>query len=264
MDYLAVRTDQPIEYDSRPEDIAQYSKASFWDARYIKNPEVFEWYLEYRELERIFDDFMDLGDEILVVGCGNSALSADMALQGFDFITNIDFSTIVISQMKEKYAEDLPDMPWFYMDSTKLRFDDHTFDVVIDKGCLDSVLCGDKGRFQAQKMLQEIDRVLKPDGAYILITYGTPDARLELLENDDIESPDFLTWDTFVNAFPKPSANNYTMTDYGDLASMYYIYVCIKEERKVTMKLKREEKRKRMEKKKGRLQKGRLVKKGAK
>mmetsp|Transcript_23577 Transcript_23577/g.35415 ORF Transcript_23577/g.35415 Transcript_23577/m.35415 type:complete len:263 (-) Transcript_23577:182-970(-) len=261
MDYLAIRTDQPVEYESHPTDAAQYAKAAFWDSRYMRNPEVFEWYHPYDAFVDIFEMFMDKGDEILNIGCGNSEMSAEMALEGYDWVTNIDHSKVVIEQMKEKYADDLPDMPWYYMDAAKLRFPDNTFDIVLDKGCMDSMLCGNKGRYETGKMLQEIDRVLKPDGAYILISYGTPDLRLDLLEDADIDSPGFLTWDVFVNAIAKPTTDNFTTPDYGDLGSMYYIYVCIKEERKVSLKLQREAKRKKQASKAGRLKKGALLKK---
>ena len=69
---------------------------------------------------------------------------------GFKHIINIDFSKIVISLMQEKYSEysstfkckifwriKLKDM---VMDCTELEFSDGEFDVVIDKGTLDSIL----------------------------------------------------------------------------------------------------------------------------
>ncbi|MCH80605.1 methyltransferase-like protein 13-like, partial [Trifolium medium] len=46
---------------------------------------------------------------------------------------------------------------------------------------LDSILCGNNSRQNATKMLEEIWRVLKNKGVYILVTYGAPQYRLRLL-----------------------------------------------------------------------------------
>jgi hypothetical protein len=43
---------------------------------------------------------------------------------------NIDFSESVIEKMKPKH----PEMEWLVMDMLDLKFDDRSFDVVIDKG----------------------------------------------------------------------------------------------------------------------------------
>lgn len=36
---------------------------------------------------------------MLIIGCGNSEISADLFDNGYRFITNIDFSPLVISEM---------------------------------------------------------------------------------------------------------------------------------------------------------------------
>lgn len=60
---------------------------------------------------------------------------------------------------------------------------DETFDCVIDKGLLDSVLCGAYSKQNSKKMLKEISRVLKTKGFYICISYGDPDIRNHLFED---------------------------------------------------------------------------------
>ena len=49
-----------------------------------------------------------LTPSILILGCGNSSLSADLKEEGFSNITSLDFSPIVIEHMQEKH----PDMRW--------------------------------------------------------------------------------------------------------------------------------------------------------
>lgn len=72
-----------------------------------------------------------------------------MYKDGYVNISNIDISTTVIEQMKEKYKEEIPDlkcnvycMQWIVevMDVKSLKYPNNSFDAVIDKGTLDSVL----------------------------------------------------------------------------------------------------------------------------
>ncbi|PWA70980.1 S-adenosyl-L-methionine-dependent methyltransferase [Artemisia annua] len=57
-------------------------------------------------------------------------------------------------------------------------FMDDSFDSVIDKGTLDSLMCGLNAPLSASQMLGEVSRILKPGGIYMLITYGDPNARM--------------------------------------------------------------------------------------
>ena len=42
----------------------------------------------------------DKESEILVIGCGNSELSEMLYREGYHYITNADFSEVVIEEMK--------------------------------------------------------------------------------------------------------------------------------------------------------------------
>ena len=53
------------------------------------------------------------------------------------------------------------------------------FNVVVDKGTLDSILCGDNSEPNALKMLSEIHRILTPKGIYICVTYGDEEHRMK-------------------------------------------------------------------------------------
>jgi len=61
------------------------------------------------------------------------------------------------------------------MDMSELQTGE--FNVVLDKGTLDSVLCGDNSVPNADRMMQEIYRVLAPNGVYVCVTYGDEDHR---------------------------------------------------------------------------------------
>jgi len=55
-------------------------------------------------------------DKILVAGCGNSELSADLYDIGYHNIVNVDISSTVIRQMTTKHAEARSDMKFLQMD----------------------------------------------------------------------------------------------------------------------------------------------------
>ena len=68
------------------------------------------------------------------------------------------------------------------MDAKQLKFEDKTFNVVIDKACLDAILTGDQAVDNYEKVLNEIHRVLTPEGIFINISYGVPEARLKFFQ----------------------------------------------------------------------------------
>lgn len=58
------------------------------------------------------------------------------------------------------------------MDVRAMEFEDGSFDVVLDKGTIDSLLCGESSTSNSSKMISEIHRVLSNNGVYIAISYG--------------------------------------------------------------------------------------------
>lgn len=71
---------------------------------------------------------------VLIVGCGNSNFSSDLYDCGYHYITNIDYSHVVIEKMKVKNMN-RAEMKWIQMDMKDMSlFHDNSFDVIIDKG----------------------------------------------------------------------------------------------------------------------------------
>lgn len=60
--------------------------------------------------------YIKTADKVLVIGCGNSQLSADMYDVGYHDIVNVDISSTVIQQMSEKHSDSRPDMKFLCMD----------------------------------------------------------------------------------------------------------------------------------------------------
>ena len=97
------------------------------------------------------------------------------------------------------------------------------YDTIIDKGCLDCILCGDNSVPLAAKMMSEIYRVLAPGGHYMVITYGDAEFRKKYLETQNWSS---LT----VDKLAKPSALVATNinADENDVKNFHYIYTMAK------------------------------------
>jgi EEF1A lysine methyltransferase 4 len=134
-------------------------------------------------------------------------------------MVNIDFSSVVIRQMQEKYNDAFyqrlyphdSKRPFHTMQFTcadmthALPFADASFDLVISKGSFDAVLTSSGSTGHIRSMVQEIVRVLAPGhGIFFLVTHSNPDNRVVYLEHgNDIH----YYWDGVgVHTVSRPSA----------------------------------------------------------
>lgn len=102
---------------------------------------------------------------------------------GYTNITNIDISEVVIEKMKAIYCEKLPLMTWTVADATNMpEFADDQFDLVIDKGTFDALVC-DSDLHPELKLISEMMRVTKPGKLLIEISNGTPERREKVFKN---------------------------------------------------------------------------------
>ena len=126
---------------------------------------------------------MSKTDKILNIGYGNSKLSENLSEEGYEDITNIDFSTKVITIMEQTYKEKFPKMQWKVADVLDMKdFQSGSFNTILDKGTLDCILYGDNSIPNAAKMTAEMYWLLAPGGHYMVITYVDPDVRKKNLE----------------------------------------------------------------------------------
>lgn len=146
---------------------------------------------------------------VLIVGCGNSRLGEDMIRDGWTGgIVCVDWSSVVIAQMKAKYTDDAiykltgatsndrngnesrPTLMEFVCaDVTEgLSFQDGAFDLVICKGCFDALVTGAGSNTNARKLNNECCRLLNTDyGALLVVTHGNPESRMIFFENKEDE-----------------------------------------------------------------------------
>ncbi|XP_044499661.1 EEF1A lysine methyltransferase 4 isoform X2 [Mangifera indica] len=208
-----------------------YGESWYWDNRYSHESGPFDWYQKYPALAPLINLYIPQRHQrILVVGCGNSAFGEGMVEDGYEDVVNIDISAVVIEAMQRKYSGHCPQLKC-------------SFGAVIDKGTLDSILCGSNSQQNASQMLTEVWRVLKDKGVYILVTYGAPIYRLNLLRNSSLwriklhvieklmveEKSEHPIWE-LTNPVPMENEGSSVEAVLGNNPDVHYIYVCTKDE----------------------------------
>ena len=88
--------------------MAQYGKQEYWEDRYQKDKETFDWYQKYKGVKDIITQYIQPSFKILNLGCGNSRMSEELFDDGYKEQTNVDWSTTVIKQMSDYYSEKIP------------------------------------------------------------------------------------------------------------------------------------------------------------
>ncbi|XP_047510251.1 eEF1A lysine and N-terminal methyltransferase homolog [Pieris napi] len=155
-----------------PKSHKEFSDKDYWNKFFKKRGnKAFEWYGEYLELCTYLHKYIKQTDKILIPGCGNSSLSADLYDVGLKQITNIDVSEVVIRQMKAKNVA-RSEMTFTCMDAMKTTFEDDEFNVVLDKGTLDALMPDESEDTIANidNYFKEMKRILKTGGRFICIS----------------------------------------------------------------------------------------------
>ncbi|KAG5222700.1 methyltransferase protein [Salix suchowensis] len=174
-----------------------YSDVSSCNTYNYGDAESFDWYQRYAFFA-LCSSAYPASSRVLMVGCGNALMSEDMVDDGYENIMNVDISSVAIDLMRRKY-EQMPQLKYMEMDVRDMSFfPDESFDAVIDKGTLDSLMCGSDAPISAARMLGEVSRLLKPGGIYMLITYGDPKVRMPHLSRSS------YSWKIVLYAIPRP------------------------------------------------------------
>lgn len=122
-------------------------------------------------------------DKILHIGCGSSRLSGELSDDGYELITNLDFSPIVIEQNIERYRQKYPKMDFKTMDVLNMQeLQPQFFNAVLDKGTFDCIMFGENFQQNIETMMNEIKRVLVPGGEFICVSHGDEEHRRKYFE----------------------------------------------------------------------------------
>ncbi|KAF2272335.1 S-adenosyl-L-methionine-dependent methyltransferase [Westerdykella ornata] len=180
--------------------LEELAHSSYWDKRYQNSDKdsTFEWFKSFQNLQPFFSTHLPPPTNhgkcprILHLGCGNSALPIDLHSKGYQNQVCVDFSTVVINDMTNRFS-DRSGIDWKVADvrcMTHVEAGD--FDVAIDKGTLDAMISGSLWdppahvRDNIKKYIDAVVRVLKTGGVFLYITYRQPHFMKPLLLRDGI------------------------------------------------------------------------------
>ncbi|KAF8518977.1 S-adenosyl-L-methionine-dependent methyltransferase [Hysterangium stoloniferum] len=176
-----------------PDSNEEYESKEYWDQRYRSEDRdaSFDWFKSYSQISGLLSEFIRPESRILMLGCGNSKLSEEMYDAGYKNITNVDFSTVLIDNMREKHRLKRPEMQWLEMDVRSLTFDNESFDVAIDKGTMDAMMTSKGDVWNplpqvVENCTKEVDQVIRvlrsQTGVFLYLTFGQPHFRRRYLQ----------------------------------------------------------------------------------
>ena len=154
----------------------------------------FEWVVEFSQIEKfVTPKFTGLGARareelrVLVLGCGTSTLSKEVADSGYKEVVSVDNDEGCIDHMSRIYCNESSRMKWYTYDLVEhvghpSMMDSHmseSFDIIIDKGTLDAILV----EGAVCNMLSDVHRFMKPGGVYILCSINEEDMLHSLLSS---------------------------------------------------------------------------------
>ncbi|KAL3144077.1 hypothetical protein ABBQ32_003872 [Trebouxia sp. C0010 RCD-2024] len=207
-----------------PDRNEQYLEMGYWNTRF-DSEQHYDWFKGFNEFKHLCIGHLQCTDSICILGCGNSTLTQDLYNSGYQNLTSVDLSEVVIDRMrKNAAAASQHKIKWQVADMLDLPYPDSSFNAVIEKGTMDVLFVDNDDPFSPKaevrqrvfQMLDETHRVLKADGAFLSITFAQPHFRKPFLLSEQ------YTWD--VNAWP-----------FGD-SFHYYVYAMHKNQRKETDK----------------------------
>eukprot|EP01038_Epipyxis_sp_PR26KG_P005182 gene5182-7210_t len=179
-----------------------YSSRSYWESRYGAEDDHI-WYFDFDILKPLIFKSLDLGDSsrkldstdfllsstVLEIGCGkfplleglnkcvneqatNSSIICEAKLYG------IDFSSTIVEELKSHLTSNFV-LNYETMDARSLTYPTSYFDLVIDKGTIDAMLCN-KNILQSYQNVKQIiasaARVMKPTSKFMIVSHMEHDS----------------------------------------------------------------------------------------
>lgn len=189
-----------------------YGSRAYWEQRYgdgavvgggaAKGELSNEWLVGFAPLRATLVAHAPRDEPTLVIGTGLSLLAEDMAEDGWERVTAVDYAKACVATMASRDAARLADdddahpVAFAEMDVTRLALADGCVAAVVDKATVDSLFntCGDAESAAVEGSavrlcLLESCRVLRPGGAFVCVSYGEPEDRLPFLTAAE------LAWD---------------------------------------------------------------------
>jgi ubiquinone/menaquinone biosynthesis C-methylase UbiE len=172
----------------RGAEAVSYSSQEYWETRYQKVQGFHEWYCSYDNLKPLLEQKISLNHSVLEIGCGDSPLLPGLLEAGHTgLLHGIDFSKSIILKLiddQTKKSELCVTAEYLEMDARHLKYEDDSWDVVLDKGTLDAMLCDkETGLVNARELTEEACRVLKKSSGVMVF-----------ISHIQVETPEFDDW----------------------------------------------------------------------
>ena len=224
-----------VPFIQKSSDYTNYADKGYWLKRYESIETSYEWYDDYETIKPIIKELnIPKRSIILNIGIGNSEFSEKMYDEGYKKNYNIDFARNVIHYMKQRNKRIRSSMIFETMDILDIEYEDEQFHAIFDKATLDCVFCGIDVERKINKFMNEIYRVLKPKGYFIMISNSEPEKRIKYLQNDK------LKFNIMVHKIENEEEDiariNKLDIDLNFLKKDHYVYVCKKMEEEKNLK----------------------------
>ncbi|GKT19110.1 hypothetical protein ADUPG1_011444, partial [Aduncisulcus paluster] len=164
------------------------SAPAYWDKLYSETTTNFDWYCQIKDIYTLFSPKVTADSEILIQGCGSSRTPEQLYTHGHKHITAVDFCERVIAAQKHR-CQGLDGISFEYMNVCYSELPSDTYDFIIDKALLDTILCSTDNFESCKAYLRETYRVLKPGGTFMILSHADPS------ERDDVLGLGSLGWD---------------------------------------------------------------------
>jgi hypothetical protein len=115
-------------------------------------------------------------------------------------VTSLDYSAPCVEHMRHRNASLRPELAFECADARALALPPAAYDVIIDKGLLDAMLCAGDAAAGVAAMVEAVAAGLAPGGSFMLITFGAPPDRLHWVQHQA------RGWACDVWTLPKPGA----------------------------------------------------------
>ncbi|KAJ1488593.1 S-adenosyl-L-methionine-dependent methyltransferase, partial [Baffinella frigidus] len=147
----------------------------YWEKFHRKQGEKpFEWYASLPEFEALLLDSVTSASHprVLVPGCGDSALCAELSDAGFREVVGLDFSPAAVSKCLRTWPTSETGPRFMCADMTQNNFPPARFDLVIDKGTLDALVSdgSQDSAARGRAALDQAARLLAPGGVLAVVS----------------------------------------------------------------------------------------------
>ncbi|GMH49931.1 hypothetical protein TrRE_jg13463 [Triparma retinervis] len=196
----------------------------FWEEYHKKNPSV-DW---ITTPANIIEHMVGEGDQnVLEVGCGTSSLSKEIASRFKNVnITATDVSLSAVSTCASRHSG-VPNLAYSVLDLLAPPPSLGSWDVVVDKGCLDTFMFRSPAQSRLEHVTRALDNVhdlLKPGGRYVVVS---PRANLQArLGGVGWRLKDWRGWKTVSRRKVKCEVTLEGRTGTGDV----FVYTCVRED----------------------------------